>query len=300
MAQQPPRKPAPPASAVIAQLFRKPQFLLPLIVVAGMLGIAFGVQPGGPTDAKGAVETPVGLDLVPAETDVSPTPSPSPVETATAASTPTAAATVTSTATDPAPGSATDVAAATNEVAGVQSTPSPTLPADDRDYSRDTTQCGALQETAVALAVEQNIAGVSVRAQKAAVYPIDYFRCILMATGGREAVALAGSIGDAATDGATHAVLIDLWTTNAGRDFAQVNLKTSSIAAAGQTFSPIATLGGRAEVVVSSGQGRNVTLVGVLTNIVGETTGPMTVTIDAPLVGGKPTAGKYQLFLPTP
>lgn len=284
---------------MIAQLFRKPQFLLPLVVVAGMLGIAFGVQPGGPTDAKGAAETPVGLDLVPDATDVSPTPSPSPVETATAATTsPPATATVTSTATTADPGSVT--ASATSEVAGVQSTPSPALPADDRDYSRDTTQCGALQETAVALAVEQNIAGVSVRAQKAAVYPIDYFRCILMATGGREAVALAGSIGDAAAAGATHAVLIDLWTTNAGRDFAQVNLKTSSIAAVGQTFSPIATLGGRAEVVVSSGQGRNVTLVGVLTNGVGETTGPMTVTIDAPLVGGKPTAGKYQLFLPTP
>ena len=57
---------------------------------------------------------------------------------------------------------------------------------------------------------------------------------------------------------------------------------------------------GRGEVVVSSGEGRSVTLVVTLANAVGGTTGPMTLTVDAPLSGGQQTAGKYQLFLPTP
>jgi hypothetical protein len=72
------------------------------------------------------------------------------------------------------------------------------------------------------------------------------------------------------------------------------------VAAAGQSFSPIATLGGRSEVVVSSGQGRNVTLVVAIRNTVGATAGPVTLVIEAPLSGGTPVAGKYQLFLPTP
>lgn len=284
--------------ATLAQLFRKPQFLLPLVVVAGMLGVAFGIQPSGqPTSAQGAQES-ADLDLRPSEPSPSPSPSVSP--------SPTPSATASATASETMPASSSTAAAdvtdtTTSEVAGVRGTPEPTpTPEEEPDYTRDTTQCGALQETAVALAVEQNLAGVSVRAQRAAVYPIDYFRCILMATGGREAVALAGSIGKAASGGATHAVLVDLWITNGSRDFAQVNLKTSTLNAAGQSFTPTATLGGRAEVVVASGQGRTVTLVGVLSNNVGATTGPMTVSIDAPLVGGQQTPGMYQLFLPTP
>ncbi|MGE5595448.1 MAG: hypothetical protein ACM3S1_05370 [Hyphomicrobiales bacterium] len=289
MQQRPTPAPASPFAQLAAQLFRKPQFLLPLVVVAGILGVAFGVQPGGgaPAEADTEVGITPGADVASPSPSPSltPSPSPSPQVTATASATGTA----------------------TSEVAGARSTASASASAtatatadDEPDYTRDTTQCGSLQETAVDLGVEQKLSGVSVRAQKAAVYPIEYFRCILMATGGREAVALAGSILKAENAGATHAVLIDLWITNSGRDFGQVNLKTASIAAAGQTFSPLATLGGRAEVVISSGQGRNVTLVGVLTNSVGATTGPMTVTIDAPLVGGSQTAGKYQLFLPTP
>jgi len=152
----------------------------------------------------------------------------------------------------------------------------------------------------VPLSVQQVVSGVAVAARQATLYPADYFSCILMATGGREAVSLAGSVSKAHRDGATHAVLIDLWITNSGRDFGQVNLRTSALAVAGQTFTPLATLGGRSEVVVASGQGRNVTLVVMVKNGVGATTGPMTLTIEAPLFGGKQTPGKFQLFLPTP
>lgn len=107
-------------------------------------------------------------------------------------------------------------------------------------------------------------------------------------------------VSKAEREGMTHAVLIDLWITNSSREFGQVNLRTAVISAAGQVFSPLATLGGRSEVVVSGGQGRNVTLVAAVKNTIGSGTGPITVSIDAPLAGGKQTAGKYQLFLPTP
>jgi hypothetical protein len=89
--------------------------------------------------------------------------------------------------------------------------------------------------------VQQVVSGVAVAARQATLYPADYFSCILMATGGREAVSLAGSVSKAHRDGATDAVLIDLWITNSGRDFGQVNLRTSALAVAGQTFTPLAT-----------------------------------------------------------
>ncbi|MCK9517477.1 MAG: hypothetical protein M0R74_00405 [Dehalococcoidia bacterium] len=268
---------------ILAQLFRKPQFLLPMVVVAGMLGVAFGIQPGGaPSTSEAAHE----LDPGPGRGTETPEWSPSPSPTATSSpETPVSTAAADETA--------------TSDVAGVQGTPTVSA-TPEPDLSRQATECGAIQETTVPLAVEQNIMGVAVRAQSVAVYPVDYLRCILMATGGREAVTLSTALGMAAAQGSTHAVLVDLWVTNGGHEFAQVNLKSASIAAAGQTFAPLATLGGRAEVVVSSGQGRNVTLVGVLRNDVGTTTGPMTVTIEAPLTGGKQNQGKYQLFLPTP
>ena len=98
----------------------------------------------------------------------------------------------------------------------------------------------------------------------------------------------------------TTILLVDLWIANSSRQFGQVNLRTAQVAAAGQAFSPIATLGGRSEVVVSSGQGRNVTLVIAVRNTVGATPGPVTLVVEAPLSGGTPVAGKYQLFLPTP
>jgi len=139
-----------------------------------------------------------------------------------------------------------------------------------------------------------------VRATNAAIYPIDYFSCILMATGGPDATNLAVSLQRTQKSGATHAVLVDLWIANTSRDFGQVNLRTASLAAAGQVFTPTATLGGRSEVVISSGQARSVTLVVAITNTITDNVGPVTLSIDAPLWGGKPTPGKYQLFLPTP
>ena len=184
-----------------------------------------------------------------------------------------------------------------SEVAGARATPAD---ANQPDLARQTTECGAIQEASVALSVEQTLYGVSLRATKASVFPIEYFRCILMATGGNDAFSLASSIAKAYKDGATHAVLIDLWVANSSRDFGQLNLKAATLAAARQVFSPLATLGGRAEVVVSGGQGRAVTLVIPVKESVGPTIGPVTLTAEAPLVGGKKTAGKYQLFLPVP
>jgi hypothetical protein len=198
-------------------------------------------------------------------------------------------------------GTTTGSQTATSDVAGVRGTPTVTAtPQVQPDLSRQSTQCGAMQETSVALAIEQTINGVSVKATKSSTYPIEYFRCILMATGTQEAFSLAASVGKAQSAGMTHTVLIDLWITNAGKDFGQLTLKDAQLAAAGQVFSPLATLGGRADVVVSSGQGRTVTLVVAIKNSAGPTTGPVTLTIGAPLFGGQPTAGKYSLFLPTP
>jgi len=277
-----PRSQAPAPNGLIAKLMARPQVLLPMVIVAGMLGIAFGVQPGGSgggTPAKASASEPTAA--------VSPTATPR-------TTTPTAIATKSST------GSAAGTSTTTADVAGVRATPagSPTAAI---DLTRETTQCGTLQETPTALSVEQSISGISVRATRAAVYPAEYFKCILMATGGQEANALAASVAKAVRDnGATHAVLIDLWITNAAKDFGQVNLRTASLAAAGAAFSPLATLGGRSEVVVSSGQGRAVTLVITVKNGVGANTGPMTLTLDAPMASGKQVPGKYQLFLPTP
>lgn len=185
------------------------------------------------------------------------------------------------------------------EVAGARATASATATAEQIDMSHQSTQCGSIQESSTALSVEQVINGVSVKATRAAIYPIEYFRCILMATGSQDSFSLAGAVSKAQTAGMTNAILIDLWITNAGQNFAQLNLRDALIAAAGDTFAPIATLGGRAEVVISSGQGRSVTVVVAMKTSL-PTPGPMTLTITAPLFGGQPTAGKYQLFLPTP
>jgi hypothetical protein len=186
-------------------------------------------------------------------------------------------------------------------VAGVRSTPEFTPTATvDPELQRQPTQCGELKEQTTVLAVEQSISGVSIKATRAAVYPIEYFRCILMATGGQEAYGLAASILKAEQQGQTHVALIDLWIANASKQFGQVNVRGATLSAAGQTFSPTATLGGRSEVVVSSGQGRNLSLVVAIKNTVGATTGPMTLVVEAPLIGGNPVAGKYNLFLPTP
>ena len=301
------RRPPAPTGAhqpnALIERLRKPQYLIPIAIVGGMIAIAFGIQPGGEaTPAKGAniarVATATPAVSSPTAALASPTTKPS--ATVAVGATLVKNATGTTTAPNVAGQNPASIAqGAENDVAGVRGTPEATATV-AADLSHQSTQCGALQETVIPLSVEQGISGTSVKASRVAVYPIEYFRCILMATGGVEAINLAQSISKAATGGMTHAVLIDLWMTNAGKEFGQLNLKTATLALAGQSFGPLATLGGRSEVVVSSGQGRNVTLVVAVKNTVGATTGPMTLILEAPLIGGKQTPGKYQLFLPTP
>lgn len=288
------RSPRQPAAAFgpnrLLEKLKKPQYALPAAIVVVMLGIAFGLQPGStPTSARDS------FTAVPKTTESqlpSPTASPATQET-----TPHPSATPSAVASSAEAGSTQAPAA---EVAGARSTPDAAAAALDPALAAQPTQCGALQETAVALAVEQAISGISVKATRAAIYPIDYFRCILVATGGNEAYTLASAVARAENEDMTTVLLVDLWIANSSRQFGQVNLRTARAAAAGQSFPPIATLGGRSEVVVSSGQGRNVTLVIAIRNTVGATAGPVTLVIEAPLSGGTPVAGKYQLFLPTP
>jgi hypothetical protein len=309
LVQQRPIPPPPLISPAVFAWLRKPQFMIPVAVVVGMIVIAFVIQPSG---AEGQTQA-AAVQTATAE----------PSTTATATATPSAAASKSATSTASSSASKTALAGATSQssttpngsatvnpntianpvltssVAGVQGSPTAT-PADAIDLSHQTNQCGSLQEASTALSVEQAINGVSVKATRAASYPIEYFRCILMATGTQESFSLATAVSKAQTAGNTDAVLIDLWVTNAGHEFGQVSMKDAVLAGAGQTFAPIATLGGRADVVISSGQGRTVTLVVAIKNTVGGTTGPLTLTLPAPLFGGTPTAGKYSLFLPTP
>ena len=281
------RAPRPPASTfdanALLQKLKKPQYALPGAIVVGMLAIAFGVQPQG-ADGKAS--------------DIATTP----IERSEPASPTASVAASSPTATSP-QASPTPEPSNTQQVAGVRSTPgatvSPTATVDPA-LQRQPTQCGELKEATTTVAVEQSISGVSIKATRVAVYPIEYFRCILMATGGQEAYGLAGSIMKAEEQGQTHVVLVDLWMANGSKQFGQLNVRGGSLAVAGQTFAPTATLGGRSEVVVSSGQGRNLALVFAIKNTIGETTGPMTLVVDGPLIGGNQVAGKYQLFLPTP
>ena len=293
------RPPAPnraPGPMLPAWL-KRPQVLFPIAIVGGMLLVAFGLQPGGDTpgssaDAPGPVErlSPTVVLPTPTLTVVARSPTVSPTRPLVPTGT-SAATNDSNLIADP------RLAGGQSEVAGARATPQG---ASEPDLARQSTECGALQEVSMILSVEQTLYGVSLRATKASVFPIEYFRCILRATGGNDAHALATSIDKAFKDGSTHAVLIDVWVANSNRDFGQLNLKSSTLAAAGQVFSPLATLGGRAEVVVSGGQGRAVTIVVPVKESVGPTIGPVTLVAEAPLVGGKKTAGKYQLFLPVP
>ncbi len=289
----------------MTRFLRRKAVALPGLAVGAMLLVAVGLQPRGPspTPESGARIDPAAVAAASPTPPPSPAPSPSPTTaprtaSATASRSPGATATA-----DPAhaglPGDAIAPASAADEVAGARSTATATAGA-DIDLSAQSTQCGAIQETTIAVSVVQSLGGISVKATRAAVYPVEYFRCILVATGGKDAIALATSIYKAEREGVTHAVLVDFWIANGGREFGQVNLTTATIAAAGRTFPLLAALGGRGEVVVSSGEGRAVTIVALLTSTVGATTGPITVSIEAPMVGGKPTPGKYQIFLPTP
>jgi hypothetical protein len=286
-----PRQPAFPSGPNrLLEKFKKPQYALPAAIVVVMLGIAFGIQPG--STSTSARDSFTAVPKTPESQLPSPTASPAAPET-----TPQPSATPSAPA---ASAEAFNTQTPAAEVAGARSTPEAPSAALDPALAAQPTQCGALQETAVSLAVEQAISGVSVKATRAAIYPIDYFRCILVATGGNEAYTLASAVARAENEDMTTILLVDLWIANSSRQFGQVNLRTAQVAAAGQSFSPIATLGGRSEVVVSSGQGRNVTLVIAIRNTVGATAGPVTLVIEAPLSGGTPVAGKYQLFLPTP
>lgn len=291
------RAPRPPAASFDAnawlQKLKKPQYALPAAIVVGMLAIAFGVQPQGANGkATDIAATPIERHDSPTASVVAASPTPTVQPQASPSARPSSTA--------PAAGTQ---GAATSDVAGVRSTPEATAPASatvDPALQRQPTQCGELKETTTTVAVEQSISSVSIKATRVAVYPIEYFRCILMATGGQEAYGLAGSIMKAEEQGQTHVVLVDLWMANGSKQFGQLNVRSGALAVAGQTFSPTATLGGRSEVVVSSGQGRNLSLVFAIKNTIGETTGPMTLVVDGPLIGGNQVAGKYQLFLPTP
>ncbi len=253
--------------------FLRPGYLLPAVVVIAALLLTVVVQPGPHrSDARSDVRV-EAVRPSPTPSPPSPTPQPSP-----AASPPSPPETA---------------------VAGVRSTP-PASPTVDAALLEQPTQCGPLRETAVALAVEQAISGISVRATRAAIYPIDYFTCILIAAGGNESLQLASALRKQESAGLTHVVLIDLWVANGSKLFGQLNLRTATVAAAGQAFPAVATLGARSELVLASGQGRNVTLVAAARNTVTENLGPVTIVIDAPLAGGTPVAGKYQLFLPIP
>ena len=297
--QRAPRKQQPAVDG--NQLFeklKKPQYALPGAIVIGMLAIAFGVQPAGkPSRAED-----VSAALIPRADATATLPAGSPTAIPTTPPTSAAVASQTAPSLDNRQGSPTaGTGTVTSDVAGARSTPSVTATATvDPALQRQPTQCGAIKESTSVLAVEQSISGVSIKATSAATYPIDYFRCILMATGGQEAYGLASSIAKSEAEGQTHIVVIDLWMANASKQFGQVNVRNATLALAGQSFTPLATLGGRSEVVVSSGQGRNLSLVVAIKNTVGETTGPMTLIVEGPLMGGSQLPGKYQLFLPTP
>lgn len=286
-----PQRPSFDSNALLQKL-KKPQYALPAAIVLGMLGIAFGVQPQG---ANGSAGDFAATPIERASTPPAITPAASPTAVATKPGTTQANPTTQGTQ----PGATGTPGTATSDVAGARSTPTLT-PTIDSALQRQPTQCGEIQESTTAVAVEQAISGVSIKATKVAVYPIEYFRCILMATGGQEAYGLASSILKAEEQGQTHIVLIDLWMANASKLFGQVNVRNATVSVAGQSFTPTATLGGRSEVVVSSGQGRNLSLVVAMKNNVGETTGPMTLVVEGPMLGGNQVAGKYHLFLPTP
>jgi hypothetical protein len=260
--------------------FLRPAYLLPAAVVAGALLLALAVQPSPRHSTADGTPRVASVPSSPTVAVPSPTASPSPVPRSPS----------------PAP---SPPAAPEEAVAGARSTPSAT-PTVDPALLEQPTRCGTLRETAVALSVEQAISGISVRATRAAVYPIEYVSCILVAAGGSESLQLASAIRKQETAGMTHVVLVDLWVANGSKLFGQLNFRTATIAAAGQTFGAIATLGSRSELVIASGQGRNVTLVAAVRNTVGESVGPITLVIDAPLAAGTPVAGRYQLFLPTP
>lgn len=270
------------------------QYILPAAIVAGIIVAAVTIQPSGPPASAGQLEgmAPATSTVAPSPTSAVPTPEPT---------LPLASATTSSSRT---PGPSVNETSPGEAVAGAIQTPSATVttvaPTPDLSGGMEQAQCGLIQEASVPLAVEQNLAGVAIRATNAAVYPIEYLRCILLATGGSDAVTLANAIAEAGRAGSTHAALVDLWASNGNRDFAQLNLRDAEVISAGGTTGALGVLNGRGDIVIASGQARTVTLVATMTVTYGATPGPITLSIEAPLIGGTATKGKYQLFLPTP
>jgi hypothetical protein len=255
----------------------KPAYAIPGGVVGAVLLLAVFIQPSAATTPADELDEPIVIATA------------TPAFTVTTEPTATATADTSTTAEPTVDG--------TSEVAGVQSTPEPTA---TEMQAVTSAQCGALQEGTFIVGVTQTLSGVSVEATQVSVYPISYLHCLLLATGGHDAVTLASALGDAERAGSTHVALVDIWITNGSRDFAQLTLNTVLFSAAGQNFPALGTLGGGAEAVIASGQGRAVTVVGTVTNTIGSNTGPITLSLEGPWLGGVQVAGKYQLFLPTP
>lgn len=287
---------SPWESSALFERLKKPQYALPAAIVVGMLAIAIGVQPKGTSSHAEDIST-VSLQAANTPTPIASSPTPVATKSGGAVS---ASATPAQQGTNQLAANPGATGTVTSDVAGARSTAPAASPTVDPALQRQPTQCGQIQESTTAVSVEQSISAVSIKATRVAVYPVEYFRCILMATGGQEAYGLAASVNKAEEAGMTHVVLVDLWVANGSKQFGQVNVRNATLAVAGQSFNPTATLGGRSEVVVSSGQGRNLSLVFAIKNGVGPTTGPMTLIVEGPLTGGNPVAGKYQLFLPTP
>ncbi|MDZ7727840.1 MAG: hypothetical protein U5Q44_06390 [Dehalococcoidia bacterium] len=227
------------------------RYMAPVAVLVAVLAFAFALQPGPSQGSTGAssMTTPEGgeasseLAELPTATPTEPLPTSTPEPAQPTASDAEDGGTNGAPNGDPGqPGSAESETPG-NEVASARSTPSDAEDGGDggganddgagAELISDSEQCGRIQESNHPVGVEQKLGDISVRATNVAVYPTDYLRCILRGTGGEAAMALAHAVGDAAREGATHAVLIDLWIANSGPEFGQVNLQDAVVIAGG-------------------------------------------------------------------
>lgn len=269
--------------------WRSPSYLLPAVALAAVLLGVVVIQPRGGGRAGDGVSVAAVAQSVSDEPAASPTAArtPPPEETPAAGSAEPAAVRASEDGPDGSP---------TSEVAGARATPT----AGEGRVFRGGSSCGALREVSVAPAVEGSVAGVGLSVRAVSVYPLEYLVCMLQAAGGSTALALADALAERAAAGDTVAVTVELWVTNANRGLAQLNFATAELAANGSAGTVVAVVGGRSEVVLGSGEGRLVTLVATLRPLVEERPGPLTLIVDPPIVGGSPTAGRFQLFLPLP
>ncbi len=268
--------------------WRSPSYLLPAAALAAVLLGVIVVQPSGEGSAGDRVASAAAV-LASTTAQAVESPTPAPAESPTRVSTPTPVVAE----------EHAGVAAAVSpsaEVAGARATPTP----EAARVFRGGASCGSLKEASFAPAVEGSVAGVGVSVRAVSVYPLDYLVCMLQAAGGSAALALADALAERAAAGDTVAVVVELWVTNANRGLAQLNFAAAQLAGNGTSGNVVAVVGGRAEAVLGSGEGRLVTLVATLRPLVEERTGPLTLIVDPPIVGGAPTSGRYQLFLPLP